>query len=97
MPKLKKHHCVYVVELQDVPGGTGRDIYVGMTGVSPEKRFENHKKGYKAASVVKKYGVRLLPELYEHMNPMSWATACEMEVLYARQLKRRGYNVYGGH
>ena len=28
------------------------------------------KHGYKAAWVVEKYGVRLLPELYEHLNPM---------------------------
>ncbi len=92
-----KHHSVYVVELDGVPGGTGKDVCVGMTGLAPEKRFENHKKGYKASKVVKKYGVRLLPELYEHMNPMTWASAVKMEILYAAGLRRRGFNVYGGH
>jgi hypothetical protein len=92
-----KHHSVYVIELQGVPGGTGNDIYVGMTGLAVDKRFENHRIGYKSSKYVKKYGVRLLPELYEHMNPMSWESAKKMEVLFAEQLRRRGYNVYGGH
>jgi hypothetical protein len=92
-----KHHSVYVIELQGVPGGTGKDIYVGMTGLAVDKRFENHRIGYKSSQYVKKYGVRLLPELYEHMNPMSWESAKKMEVLFAEQLRRRGYNVYGGH
>jgi len=35
-----------------------------------EHRFENHKNGYKSAWVVKKYGKRLMPELYQHLNPM---------------------------
>lgn len=97
MAKAKSHHNIYVVALEGVPGGIGREIYVGMTGLAPEMRFANHKRGYKAAKVVRKYGVRLLPELYEHMNPMSWEHASRMEVLYALQLKRRGYTVYGGH
>jgi hypothetical protein len=92
-----KHHSVYVVELQGVPKGTGQDLYVGMTGLTPEERFANHKRGYKAAGIVKKYGVRLRPDLYEHMNPMTWENAAKMEVLYAEQLRRRGFNVFGGH
>jgi hypothetical protein len=94
---MPKHHYVYVVALEGVPRGTGQDIYVGMTGLPPEDRFANHKRGYKASRIVKKYGVRLLPELYEHMNPMSYASAVKMEVLYAEQLRRRGFNVFGGH
>jgi len=39
-------------------------LYVGMTGLTPEERFANHKAGTKAAAVVKRYGLRLLPELY---------------------------------
>ena len=45
-------------------------VYVGMTGLTPEERFANHKAGTKAAPVVKRYGLRLLPELYAHLNPM---------------------------
>jgi hypothetical protein len=35
-------------------------VYVGMTGLAPEERFANHKAGIKAASVVERYGLRLL-------------------------------------
>ena len=44
-------------------------MYVGMTGLKPEERFANHKQGIKSASAVKRYGIRLLPELYAHLNP----------------------------
>ena len=56
------HHHVYVVFLRN-PKGDGRaGYYVGMTGLTPEERFLNHKNGVKAASVVRKYGERLVNE-----------------------------------
>jgi len=80
----------------------GRDpkkpcVYVGMTGLPPEERFANHKAGIKAASVVKRYGLRLLPELYEHLNPMPFEAAAQMETDLAEDLRRAGYTVTGGH
>jgi hypothetical protein len=88
---------VYVVYLRN-PNGDGKaGYYVGMTGLTPEQRFENHKKGIKAARVVRKFGVRLVPKLYEHLNPMPYAKAAEMEGMLAESLRKRGYVVYGGH
>ncbi len=92
-----KHHNVYVVLLKGVPGGTSKDVYVGMTGLAPEERFANHKKGYKKSTLVMKYGVRLLPELYEKLNPMSYEEACITEKSLAKSLKKRDFKVYGGH
>jgi hypothetical protein len=73
----KFHHSVYVVLLDDAVSkhpsimrvNPTRDplkpcVYVGMTGLPVNHRFENHKNGYKSAWAVKKYGVRLMPELY---------------------------------
>ena len=60
----------------------------GMTGLTPEQRFANHKAGTKAAWVVKRYGLRLLPELYEHLNPMPYEAAAEMEKDLADDLRR---------
>ena len=93
----KQHHNVYVVFLRN-PKGDGRAAYyVGMTGLSPEQRFQNHKLGIKAARIVRRCGERLVPRLYAHLNPMPYAKAKEMEVLLADSLRKRGYIVYGGH
>jgi hypothetical protein len=51
----------------------------------------------KAASVVKRYGLRLLPELYRHLNPMPYEAAAQMETDLAEDLRRGGYTVTGGH
>ena len=72
-------------------------VYVGMTGLTPEERFANHKRGIKAAAVVRRYGLRLLPELYAHLNPMPFEAALQMEVDLAEDLRREGDTVTGGH
>ncbi len=91
------HHSVYVVYLRN-PKGDGRaGYYVGMTGLAPEERFKNHKNGIKAARVVRKYGVRLVPKLYAHLNPMPYEKAVRMEADLAESLRKRGYVVFGGH
>jgi predicted GIY-YIG superfamily endonuclease len=80
------------------PGGDGQaGYYVGMTGLTPEARFKNHKAGIKAARIVRKHGERLVPKLYAHLNPMTYADAKEMERILAESLRKRGYSVYGGH
>jgi predicted GIY-YIG superfamily endonuclease len=91
------HHSVYVVYLRSPKGDGKAGYYVGMTGLSPEQRFQNHKAGIKAAGVVKRCGERLVPRLYAHLNPMPYATAKDMEVTLAESLRKRGFVVYGGH
>jgi hypothetical protein len=104
------HHNVYVVLLDPAVAKLRRVraenpnrgpkkpcVYVGMTGLQPSERFANHKAGIKSASVVKRYGVRLLPELYAHLNPMPFEAAAQMEKDLAEDLRRAGYTVTGGH
>ena len=91
------HHSVYVVYLRNPKGDGKAGYYVGMTGLSPEQRLQNHKNGVKAASVVTKYGERLVPKLYAHLNPMPYDRAKDMEVFLADSLRKRGFVVYGGH
>jgi hypothetical protein len=93
----KGHHSVYVVYLRDPVGDGKAGYYVGMTGLTPEKRFENHKKGIKCARVVRDHGERLVPRLYAHLNPMTFARAVEMEAMLADSLRKRGFLVFGGH
>lgn len=93
----RRHHSVYVIYLRD-PRGDGRaGYYVGMTGLSPEERFRNHKEGKRAAGVVRRFGERLVPRLYRHLNPMTYDEAKAMEPLLADSLRKRGYQVFGGH
>jgi len=61
-----------------------------------EHRFENHKNGYKSAWVAKKYGRRLMPELYDHLNPMPFEAAAQMEKELVEDLRVEGYTVAGG-
>jgi predicted GIY-YIG superfamily endonuclease len=91
------HHNVYVVYLRNPKGDGKAGYYVGMTGLAPEARFANHKAGIKAAGVVKRFGVRLVPRLYAHLNPMPYEKAVRMEVALADSLRKRGFQVFGGH
>ena len=103
------HHSVYVVLLsRDViyepkfrrcnpdydPGKPC--VYVGMTGQSPDVRFDKHKAGLKANKYVTKYGLRLLPDLYECYNPMPYEAALDMEIELGIHLRAKGYGVWQG-
>jgi hypothetical protein len=103
------HHSVYVILLGDAVAkhpsilrlNPNRNpakpcVYVGMTGIPIDHRFENHKNGYKSAWFVRKYGVRLMPELYEPLNPMPFEAAIQMELELAEDLRAAGYTVTGG-
>jgi len=106
----KHHHNVYVVLLEPAvaslrkvrAANQDRDpkkpcVYVGMSGLTPAERFANHKKGDQASSVVSRYGIRLLPELYAHLNPMPFEAAVRMEQDLAEDLRAARYTVTGGH
>ena len=106
MPR-RKHHHVYVVELsKDVlneprfrkcnPGYVeGKPcVYVGMTGLDPDVRFDKHKAGIQANRYVQRFGLRLLPEIYEAYNPMDYDAARDMEVELAIDLREGGYGVW---
>jgi hypothetical protein len=88
---------VYVVELKDQDGPGTSGLYVGMTGLTRNQRFENHLSGRKAARIVRDYGVRLAPEFYEHLKPMSYEDALAKERTFAEELRANGFVVYGGH
>jgi predicted GIY-YIG superfamily endonuclease len=108
--KSSDHHSVYVVELDPAVAklravrreNPARDpkkpcVYVGMTGLTVEERFANHQAGVKAAYVVKRFGRRLVPELFAHLNPMPFDAAAAMERDLAEDLRAQGYTVTGGH
>ena len=71
-------------------------VYVGMTGQSPDVRFDKHKAGIKSNKYVRLYGLRLMPELYECYNPMPYEAALEMEVELGIGLREQQYGVWQG-
>ena len=103
----RHRHSVYVIELSpevlneakfrranpdyDV---TKPCVYVGMTGLTPEKRFENHRKAIKSNRYAHDYGLRLLPRLYAVYNPMPYRAAQDMEIELAIGLREEGYGVW---
>lgn len=90
------HHRVYVVRLAHPRYPGLRDCYyVGMTGLHPQERFENHKAGVKAARVVRDYGQQLAYEWFDDIPPMTYDDAVRCEPTLADELRDRGFVVFG--
>lgn len=87
---------VYVIELSR-EAGRRRDsripwIYVGSSARDPQIRFEQHRRGYKSSGRVKRFALRLRPDLYEDLEPFrSSAQAREGEFARARELAGAGF------
>jgi hypothetical protein len=102
-----QHYHVYVVELADAVWNHPRFrrcnpdyrlgmpfVYVGMTGLDPDLRFDKHKAGIQANTYVRDHGIKLRPDLYAVYNPMPYQAACEMEVELGIALREAGYGVW---
>lgn len=101
------HYSVYVVELApevwdvfrfrranpDYQAGQPF-VYVGMTGLDVDLRFDKHKAGIQSNRFVRDFGVRLLPALYAMYNPMPYEGARDMEVELGIGLREAGYGVW---
>ena len=87
---------VYVIEL-DLAAGKRRDpripwVYVGSSARSPEQRMEQHRRGYKSARLVKRFGLRLRPDLYADLGSFKGSkTACAAEKERAKELAASGF------
>jgi hypothetical protein len=103
----RHHHHVYVVELSDPVWNEpsfrkanpdhklGKTfVYVRKTGLDPDLRFDKHKAGIQANVYVLKYGLRLLPDLYEGFNPMKYEDAVEKEIEVGIDLRSAGFGVW---
>ena len=109
MPSVPRshHYSVYVVELDDRVWNVARFrranpgyrvgqrfVYVGMTGLDVDVRFDKHKAGIQSNRFARDYGLRLLPELFRMYNPMPYEAAREMEVELGIGLREAGYGVW---
>ncbi len=103
----RKHYHVYVIELSSEVLSkprfiksnphyvTGKPcVYVGMTGLDPDVRFDKHKAGIQSNRYVRDFGLRLLPELYELYNPLTYDEARGLEVELGIDLRAGGFGVW---
>jgi hypothetical protein len=87
---------VYVIELAPEVGRR-RDpripwVYVGSSARDPEIRFDQHRRGYKSSGLVKRFAVRLRPDLYEDLEPFRGpALARRAELARAKALAACGF------
>ena len=106
-PPTRHHYHVYVIELSDEVWNAARFrranpdyqlgkpfVYVGMTGLDPDVRFDKHKAGIQSNAFARKFGLRLLPKLYAAYNPMPYEGARDMEVELGIALRAAGYGVW---
>lgn len=103
----RDHYRVYVIELSKAVLYESRFrkanpayvtglpcLYVGMTGLDPDVRFDKHKAGIQSNRFVREFGLRLLPELYELYGPLTYEHARELEVELAIDFREAGYGVW---
>jgi hypothetical protein len=95
---MRTRHHVYVIELDpavwrepkfrranpDYVAQPGKPcVYVGMTGLDPDTRFDQHKANIKSNRFA-----------YQALNPMPYADAQFMEVDLAIRLREAGFGVW---
>lgn len=100
------HHSVYAIELDRAvwksrafrernPGGAaGGCLYVGVTGLAPEARFQRHREGTQSGRFVRTHGVRLRLDLVEGFSDLPHRIAARMEPKLAAWLRAQGFAVW---
>lgn len=103
----RNHYSVYVIELSPEVRKEAKFmrcnpayidgkpcVYVGMTGQDPDVRFDKHKAGIQHNNYVLRYGLHLMPDLYEAYNPMGYKAAVDMEIELGILLREAGFGVW---
>ena len=67
-------------------------VYVGMTALSPEARYAQHKAGLRASKYVRQYGLHL--SVSECVSGLTYKDAVNEEVRKADELRARGWAVW---
>jgi hypothetical protein len=71
-------------------------VYVGITPLRVGRRFDYRRATSKTEWRVHQYGVRLMPELCEHLNPMTHERALQTARKLADDLRVKGFGVANG-
>ena len=102
-------YCVYVVLLDEYVGTLPQMrrrnpkhdpskpcVYVGLTPLRVGRRFDFRGATPTTEWRVHQYGVRLMPELYETLNPMTPERAFQKARKLANDLRAKGFGVANG-
>jgi hypothetical protein len=102
-------YSVYVVLLEEYVGtlpqmrlrNPKRDpskpfVYIGLTSLRVDRRFDYQRATPKTEWRVYRYGVRLMPELCEHLNSMTLEKALHTARKLAEDLRAKGFGVANG-
>ena len=107
--RKQPEYTVYVIELHTAVLSLGHfadanpayvyepsrpPIYVGMTAHTPEKRFDQHRNGYKASRYTRDNAIRLRMDIAGELVFSTRAEAEAAEALLANVLRSRGYAVW---
>ena len=100
---------VYVVLLDDYVGtlpqmrrrNPQRDpskpfVYVGLTSLPVDRRFDFRGATSEHEWRLRKFGVRLMPELYDSLRPMTCQRALQTAKKLANELRSKGFGVANG-
>jgi predicted GIY-YIG superfamily endonuclease len=99
-------HSVYAIELDRAvwksrafrernPGGAASGcLYIGVTGLTPERRFERHRAGTQSGRFVRAHAVRLRLDLVEGFSRLPYRIAASMEPKLAAWLRAQGFAVW---
>jgi hypothetical protein len=99
-------HSIYAVELDPAvwknrafrdrnPGGAlSGCLYIGMTGLTPEARFQRHRDGTQSGRFVRMHGLRLRLDLVEGFSRLPYRIAACMEPRLAAWLRAQGFGVW---
>ena len=100
------HHSVYAIELDPAvwknrafrernPGGAASGcLYVGVTGLTPDARFQRHRAGTQSGRFVRTHGLRLRLDLVEGFSRLPYRIAACMEPKLAAWLRAQGFAVW---
>ena len=71
-------------------------VYVGLTVGRIDGRFDFRRATIEAEWRVQKFGVRLMPDLYKHLNPMRYEAVLQTARKLAEDLRAKGFGVANG-
>ena len=105
----ESHYSIYVVLVDDYVGtlpsirrrNPNRDVskpclYIGITPKRVGRRFDFRTATGGLEWRVRRFGFRLMPELYEQFSPMAYETALQAAEQLAEDLRAKGFGVVNG-